>query len=490
MFKRILLFLVIGLLILVGVLFFNAYNLRSKQIKPTPLAQIKLDEKGAVERFAGSIRFKTISNFNQFYNLGKPFADLHSYIDSIFPLVRQKLEKEVIAKYSLLYRWPGKNPQLKPLLLMGHLDVVPVDGGSEKDWQFEPFSGKITAEFILGRGTLDDKVSVFSELEAVETLLNQGFTPERTIYLAFGHDEEVGGKGANEIVKVLQSRKVELEMVVDEGGLINLGSVPGIKQPVALVGTAEKGYLSLEFNVKGEGGHSSNPPKNTAIGILSAALKKMEDNPMPARITGATHQMFDYIAPEMPLFYKLLFANRWLTDPLLRSQLSSSSSGNAMIRTSTAVTMVSGGVKDNVIPINAQGIVNFRILPGETIQDVINFAKKTVNDPRVEIRSIPNKEGREPSGISPIDDENFQKLQTTIAQVCPDVLIAPYLVLGGTDSRYYSPICKNIYRFTPTRFGPDDLKRFHGTNERIGVKNYLECVRFFYQLIKNFDKKS
>jgi carboxypeptidase PM20D1 len=324
-------------------------------------------------------------------------------------------------------------------------------------------------------------------MEAVEMLVKNGFQPERTIYLAFGHDEEVGGLGAQTIVEALQARKIELEMVVDEGGLISKGSIPGIQQEVALIGTAEKGYCSVELTVKGEGGHSSMPPPQTAVGVLSAAIQRLEANQMPARIAGATRQMLDFIAADAPFFLRLLFSNLWISEPLLRSQFVKSNSGNAALRTTTAATVFNAGIKDNVIPTQAKAVVNFRIIPGETIEDVLAHVKRTINDPRIAVAQSKSQMGQNPSPVSPTDHPSFQTLHQSIREVFPDVLVAPYLVVGATDSRRFIPICKNIYRFMPIRIASEDLKRVHGTNERVKVDCVVESVQFYARLIENLN---
>jgi carboxypeptidase PM20D1 len=488
MFKRILLFLFLILIILIGVLLFNTFSLKSKQLSVAPITLPKIDKQKTAENLAGAIKFQTISQFHQFYDRGKPFAELHQYLEKTYPLVHEKLKKEIVSQYSLVFTWQGKNPQLKPILLMGHTDVVPVDGGSEKDWQFEPFAGKITNGYILGRGTLDDKVTVIGILEAVEMLLQKGYQPERTIYLAFGHDEEVSGReGAINIVKLFEKRKIEFEYIMDEGGTVSEGIVPGTSAPIALVGIAEKGYVSFQLTAKGEGGHSSMPPPHTAIGELSAAIQKLETNQMPMKIIGASEKMLEYLAPEMPFMTKMAIANRWLLDGLLKSQLSKTNSGNALLRTTTAATMMTGGVKDNVIPINAQMIVNFRILPGETVEDVQKHIIQTIDNQAIKV-SILNGKGNDPSPVSDVNSWGFKTIQTTIHEVFPKTIVVPNLVVGATDSRYFTGLSKNIFRFIPIRLKPEDLKRIHGTNERISVDNFAECVQFFRRLIENSGK--
>jgi len=332
---------------------------------------------------------------------------------------------------------------------------------------------------------MDDKVAVTGILEAVETLLGEGFQPRRTIYIAFGHDEEVGGQGGGALIAdLLESRGADLEYVLDEGLLITDGIVPSIPKPVALVGIAEKGYVSIELTVEGVGGHSSMPPQQTAVGILSSAIHRLEQNPFPARLEGPGREMFDYLAPEMPFGMKVVLANLWLFGGLVESQLAASPATNAAIRTTTAATMFEGSVKENVLPTYARAVVNFRILFGESIASVMERVRRTIDDPRVQMRTLV-REISEPSPISGTDAPSFEVLQRTIHQVFPEVLVAPGLMLAATDSRHYAGLSGNVYRFSPMWAGPEDLDRIHGTNERISVENYEQIVRFYVQLIHN-----
>ena len=482
--KRVLLVLALCLLLLASVLLVNALRFNSRQVQVEPVIPLSVDQNRIAERLSQAIRFQTVSYHDAAQPQGEEFLALHEYLKETFPKVHSSLTKETVNTYSLLYTWKGSDETLKPILLMAHLDVVPVEPASEADWQHPPFEGRIQDDYIWGRGTLDDKAGVTGLLEAVETLLAEGFQPKRTIYLAFGHDEELGGpNGAAKIAELLLSRKVELDYVLDEGLIIASGILP-VTKPVALIGIAEKGFVSLELSVETEGGHSSMPPPSTAVGILSEAVNKLEEGQMPGEIKGAVAQMFDYIGPEMPLGKKLLFANLWLFEPLVVRQLSAAPGTNAALRTTTAATMIEGGVKENVLPTRAQAVVNFRILPGDSIEGVIAHVRDTVADPRVEVSRY-GVSGFEPSGISDVNNSNFQALQRTIAQVFPEVVVAPGQVLGGTDSRHYGKLSNNIYRFLPHRYVAEDLVRPHGTNERISIEDYARSVRFYHQLIRN-----
>jgi carboxypeptidase PM20D1 len=438
---------------------------------------------GAAERLAGAIRLRTISAEDPAAFDAAAFADLHRYLQRAFPRVHSHLRREMVATHSVLYTWPGSDPALKAILLVGHMDVVPVEPGTEEKWQEEPFGGRISNGYVWGRGAIDNKSTVMGTLEAVEMLLGDEFRPARTVYLAYGHDEEVGGTGgAREIAAVLARRGVELEMVLDEGGVIGDGVLPGIASPVALVGIAEKGFVTLELSARARGGHSSLPPRERAVGIVSAAVAKLDERQMPARLDGPTQELFDRIGPRLPLAQRAAFANLWLTRPLVTRQLESRPATNAMVRTTTAPTMFQAGTKDNVLPSHAKAVINVRILPGDSIASVVEHTRRVVDDARVEVK-VGGRFSAEPSAVSSPTSAAFRSLERTILSVAPDVVVAPYLVVVVTDARHYSGLGSNIFRFLPLRLTPGDLERMHGVNERIGIRDYESAIRAYRQII-------
>lgn len=485
MLKRVALVLGVGLLLLVGVLLTRAMTFRSKQlnIKEVP---ISLNAKEVAGRLAKSVQFKTISHQDPNKFDGKPFLALHAFLEKAFPTVHQKLTRKVIGKYSLLYTWKGSKPSLKPVILMGHMDVVPVQPGTEKEWKHPPYSGKMTKTAVWGRGTLDDKVAVLGVLEAAEHLLKKGFQPARTLYFAFGHDEEVGGRyGAMQIASYLAKKNVKAEYVLDEGLAVTQGIMPGFKQPLALIGIAEKGYLTARIVARADGGHSSMPPKQTAAGILSQAIVRLEANPMPAAVKGVTASLFSYVGPEMGFGNRLVVANLWLFGGVLRGMLERKASTNATLRTTTAVTILRAGVKDNVLPIKAEAMVNFRILPGDTIESVLAHMRRVINDKRVTVSKDKAGLNKNPSPISSPSSPGFAMVHRSVRQVFHNSIVTPGLVLGGTDSRHFVGVTKNIYRFLPIEVTSSDLKRIHGTGERITISNYAKSVKFYMQVMRN-----
>jgi carboxypeptidase PM20D1 len=323
-------------------------------------------------------------------------------------------------------------------------------------------------------------------LEAVEYLLKAGYAPQRTIILGFGHDEEIGGKhGASAIASLLQERGVRLEAVIDEGLAIieNFSSL--FPKPCAMIGVAEKGYMTVLLSVHTTGGHSSTPPKETAISILSAAIGKLSRQPMPARLTEIVKELFRRIAPHQKGFIRFLLNNHQLFGPVLLGKFENSPAMNAMVRTTFAPTIFQAGIKDNILPTSASAAVNIRILPGDDIDSVMKYLKRVVDDPRIDIQ-VQSEFFTNPSPISSTSTPSFKLLEKTILDIFPETIVAPGLVLGGTDCRYYQPLTSNAFRFMPIVVHPQDMGRVHGANERINTEDYCQSVVFYQKLIQNW----
>lgn len=476
----------LGLVVLVGVLVYRALTFTLEQGPLPPAVAVAVDDEAAVARLAAALRIPTVANSAEPHFDPASFDALHAHLRASFPNLFTTLSTEAVNRDSLIFTWQGTDPELKPILLMAHQDVVPVDTGTEPAWSRPPFAGQVADGWIVGRGALDVKSGLMGILEAVELLVKAGHRPKRTVYLAFGHDEELGGThGAKVVAKRFAERGVHFEFVLDEGGSVVEGVVPGVKGPVALVGVAEKGYVSLRLSAEGAGGHSSMPPPRTAVGVVAQAVTRLEQSPFPAHIDHAG-RFFAYVGPKMPFDRRIVFANLWLFEPLIFRILSGTPSMNASIRTTTAPTMMRGGVKDNVLPVHAEAVVNFRILPGETPATVKTRVEAVIDDPAVEVEEVEGF-GDDPSPLSDVRSTSFALVRDAIRQAAqdPELVVAPYLTVGATDSRYFQGITDNTYRYLHIRLGPDDLARLHGTDERISVANYLEMVRFYYLLIRN-----
>lgn len=471
-----------GVALFAAVCAVRALRLERHHVEAAPVDPAIANAPITTDRFRAALRFPTISTQDSASFNPAPFLELHAWLATAFPNITRRLTREVVAKYSLLYTWTGSDTTLDPILLMGHLDVVPIEGGTESRWKHAPFAGDTAEGFVWGRGTLDDKASVMAILEAVEWLVGQGFEPRRTIYLAFGHDEELGGfSGAASLAAILKERTGKLAFLVDEGGVIAEGLVPRVDRPIALIGVVEKGSIGVHLTVERTGGHSSMPPRHTAVGDLSRAITRLEDNPMPARLTPVVEEMLLRLAPEMPFVARLPLANLWAFRPLMMPALQQSPQLNALTRTTTAATMVSGSPKENVLPIVARGLVNFRILPGDTPEMVLDHVRRVVNDTSIHV------EGRG-RGASPVADykaPEFTLLEKTIGQLFPEAVPVPFLMIGGTDTRHYEDLTRNVYRFNPFVATTELVSGAHGTNERSHAADFVRAARFFAQLIRN-----
>lgn len=486
MIKKILWGLLALVVVLAGALGINTVRKGSRQLEVAPIAKLPVDDAAVASRLAEAVRLRTESSRDDANANTGQFMQFHALLQQRFPLVHAKLKREVVGDLSLLYTWPGSDANAAPVMLMAHQDVVPVAPGTEGDWAQPPYSGAIQGGYVWGRGSWDDKGNLMSQLEAVEMLLASGFTPQRTIYLAFGADEEVGGlRGAAKIAALLQERKVRLDFVIDEGLLILDGVMPGLSKPAAVIGVAEKGYMSVVMKLSGTPGHSSMPPHkgSSAIAMMSDALKRLDEEQMPGGIRGVAGELFDTLAPEMGGVNRVVLSNLWLFRPVVQKQLEGAASTNAMLRTTTALTIVNAGNRDNVVPGRAEATVNFRLLPGDTQEHVMDHVRSKISAPatQVELSTLPG--AVEASKVAPTDSTQYRLLNQTIREIFPDVLVAPGLMVAGTDSQHYGAVSDHIFKFSPVRANSEDLKRFHGTDERLEIANYADAIRFYHRLI-------
>jgi len=477
--------------LVLAMLFVGIVGIRTVLVRPgagvtapvdlAPAPEINVDL--AAARLGEAIRIQTISRTEGVVENPEAFLAFHAFLQTAYPRIHAALRREVVADYSLFFTLPGSDPALPPILLLAHQDVVPVEAGTEKDWEAPPFAGEIRDEYVYGRGANDDKGSLVAIMEAMETLLERGFQPRRTVMLAFGHDEEVLGGGAKAVVQLLKERNVRPWFVIDEGMGVDLDNALTGK-PVALIGIAEKGYLTVQVKARAEGGHSSMPPRETAAERLSRAILAIRANPFPGHLDkGPIAEFLDAFAPHLGFVMRAAIANRWAFGPLLRSRMGSTPAGNALLRTTIAPTELRGGTKENILPQEVQALVNLRLHPGDSVESALEHLRRSVSGIEginIEIRGTP----AEPSPVSSTTSDSYALLAAAARAHAPEgAPVLPMLVLGGTDSRYFGPVAENVYRFAPDWGLQSEYRRIHGTGERLSVENLGRMVRFFAQLV-------
>lgn len=439
------------------------------------------------EHLSSVIKIQTISHEDAQEDIAENFEIMQALLAKTYPLTHKTLKKELVDGHTMIYTWEGKDASLNPVVFMAHQDVVPADEYTLDQWTYPPFSGQIADGFIWGRGSMDIKCQMISVFESVEALLGEKFKPERTIILTFSHNEEVLGTGAMAVVQHLKEKGVRVQAVIDEGGSVYDGIIPGVKGYVATIGISEKGYLSLKFTAHATGGHSSTPPKETAIGILTRAINRLENNRFPTDVR-MVKPMFQGLGSAASPMMQVAFANLWLFGGIVTKILSAKAETDATIRTTTAPTLFHSGVKDNVLPSVAEAVVNFRILPGQSIADVCEFIRFVIKDKRITFEPMDQK-AWEASPLSPVDGDAYRHIASVIGEIWPGTAVAPYIMLGGTDSRNFCEISDCVYRFTPMVVTEEDLNRVHGVNERIGIDEFHQMADTIYRVMVRWSQK-
>lgn len=456
-----------------------------KQTTYAPLDDEKVDVEKYRKDLSDAIQIQTISNVDVAQVDWSAFQKLHDLFRERFPLVHEKLKCEEISLASLLFTWEGTKPELEPIALLGHQDVVPVAEGTENDWTHPAFDGVDDGEYIWGRGALDMKNHLIAVLESVETLLSEGFQPERTVYLCFGHDEEIVAaktSGAGAIADTLKARGVHLDSVLDEGGAVldlKVGSI--LNKKLAGVGIAEKGYADYRVSLSAKGGHSSQPPAHTALGEMADVIKDIEGHQFKATMPAFVYDLFTKIGKNTSYPARIVACNLWLLKPLITAVMKKIPPAASLIRTTTAVTMAEGSPAANVLPQKASVTVNFRMMPGVTIKNVEEHIRTVSRNKEIEIEYL---KGKEASKVSPTDSRSFKILEEICNRTDSDMIVAPYLVMGGTDAYHYEEVCDCIYRFAPFVMDTKLLLTTHGTDERIPVSCMADALKFFKRYIK------
>lgn len=466
---------------IVAVIIVRAFCYKRPRAQLSNRAGLHIDRDAAVDHLSQALQFETTTDN------ANAFIDLQRHLFQTYPKIFSQLEIQKFGKFAVLLKWQGLDTSLKPFMFIAHQDVVPVPQDECESWTFPPFSGKIEKEYIYGRGALDMKSTLMAILEAVNHLLEESYQPQRTLYIYMGDDEEIGGPTAKIAADWMASQNIHLSYILDEGGAILEKMTPKIQQSVALIGIAQKGVMNLKLTVRGNSGHAAQPPQETPIDILGAAVVKIMQNPMPAHPNSLVFPLFRKIAPHVSFLQRIIFANLWLFKLFVTRQLQAIPFMNAMLRTTAAPTLFESGVKQNVIPESATANINYRLYPGDTASTVLTHMEAAIKDPRVTMEVTDSCNA---TFLSKSDSLGFEIVSEAIQALNKeDVIIAPVLTIGGTDGRHFRGLCDDLYQFLFIRGTMDDFKRYHGMNERISIKNYLNQIEFYHYLIKNETRK-
>ena len=472
-------YILLGLLVLFLVVIFVRAALFTPPKKIVlPAEEISFDKEAAVDALAQLVRCKTVSYADHSLEDDAEFEKLIDLLPKLYPTVAANCPMMRLPDRALLFHWKGKGDG-DPAVLMAHYDVVPVEGDK---WEKPAFDGIIEDGVLWGRGTLDTKATFNGILSAAENLLKEGFVPDNDIYFAFSGGEEVNGKGAIHIVDWFAEHGINPELVLDEGGAVVENVFPGVKEPCGLIGIAEKGMLNLTYKISSGGGHASAPAPHTPVGRLSMACCRMESHPFPYHLTKPVLEMFDTLGRHSSFLFKLIFANLWCFKGVLN--LICKKSGrelNALVRTTVAFTQMKGSAAPNVIPPTASMVSNLRLNPEDSVAGAVEYIRKTVKDPDIELILGDNME---PSPISRTDCDGYNRVAKAIADTWKGAIVSPYLMVQCSDSRHYRDLSDRVYRFSAMDLTKEERNSIHGNNEGIRLDCLYRSVEFFIRVIK------
>jgi carboxypeptidase PM20D1 len=474
------------LLLLIAIVLIRTFTFQPPVLPTeTEPMHVERDMQKEVETFAKALTYPTIVSMDYEATDFGPFEDFRIFLKESFPRVHETCDLTMINTHSMVFHWKGKNAELLPILFLAHYDVVPAAEETLANWTYPPFSGTIADGNIYGRGTLDDKNELMSLMQTAENLMAQSFTPERDIYFAFGHDEEQGGRqGAMNITAYFEEHNMHFDAVYDEGGVVIEGAIASVKTPLAVIGVAEKGYNNIRVTVTSKGGHSSMPPKHTALGDLAQIAVNIEKHPMNPILTPIVKDLLTNICNEMGFAVKMAVRNLWLFKPILFKVLGASPATNAMIRTTFAATMAKGSDAPNIMPQTTEMIVNVRVLPGNTPEEALDHVKSLAQGIDAKVEPILKEEA---SPISDLSGKGYAHLLNAIGDIYPNAIPTAYLVLGGTDARKYYNVSNAIYRFMPAQITNEEQGTMHAANEYISIENYKRMIVFYEKLITGYD---
>jgi len=478
--KKILMLVGVALVFLIAVLLFNTLRYSADNIvTPTKVDLAAVDPAIATQRLSEAVRFQTVARRLQ----DGVFDDFLAWMTDAFPLVHQQLSRTLVGGYTPVYIWTGQDATQPAILLTAHYDVVPAQAETLPQWNHPPYAGEIDKGFVWGRGTLDTKGTLVAMLSAAETLIAEGFVPKRTIVFSFGHDEETKGDGATAVVEYLQTLPLAVDWSLDEGSFVFNNVIPGLSRPVASINVAEKGVVTLDLVATAHGGHSSMPPNSTAIGYLAEALGRLQNQPVPGGLTDVSAEFFSGLGPHFDFSRRVLFANQWLFRPLLEYGLAQAPTTHALLRTTTAPTMLSAAPAPNILPSEASATVNFRIHPRDSIASVTSHVRQVVGvENAIEVRNtdFPRFEA---SKVSASNTAGYRAIGAALADAFGELVVVPGLTIAATDSRIYEKLTQNSYRINPFMLEGSDLPLLHGINERLSIDNLHRAQLFYTRLL-------
>lgn len=405
------------------------------------------------------------------------FDTFHETLKELFPHVFNDLEVTYIDS-SLLIKWEGEGKR-EPILFMSHQDVVEATG----DWKEPPFSGKIEDGRVWGRGTVDTKGSLMCIFQSVEELLEEGYKPSGDVYIASSSTEEVQGDGAPKTVKYLQEKGVRLMFLMDEGGMIVDEPMGGVKGRFAMIGTVEKGTGNIVVSARSNGGHASAPGKNTALARLAAFITDIEKhNPNRVEFSPTLIEMFKRLGGHTSGFLGFAMRHAKALKPLLASVLPSTSpKAAAMVRTTMAFTMCGGSGAKNVLPERAWVNINTRFIQHQGVEETKKILEPYLRKYDLEADYSGCKE---PQKSVDFNDKPFKLVEETLKEVYPGVIPTPYIMTGGTDAYFYSPLTDNALRFAPIYIDKQQLESIHGLDENMFASSLPKGVEFYKTIIK------